>query len=349
MAIAEPQTEPQILVVEDDDMNREVMRRYLRSLGYKAVSMAVNGREAMEMLATQPFDLVLLDITMPIMNGQQVLEKMKAEDQYRNIPVVMISALDESERIAQCIEMGADDYITKPFDHTILRARVSACLERKRLRDQEENHRLELLKAYAELEHAYKQLEIANKQLELINRQDGLTGIANRSYFDATLEREWKTSARHGEVFSLIMFDIDFFKQFNDTYGHLAGDECLRKVAQTAAKLVQRPRDIVARYGGEEFAVVLPDTPQEGALVVAERLRQSIADLSIPHIKSQVDLAHPVVTISLGLVTLPADVNKSPNEAVSLADQALYKAKKQGRNRVVVAELPDPSTALMQG
>jgi diguanylate cyclase (GGDEF) domain len=282
--------DPNFLVVDDDDMNREVMRRYLRSLGYVNISMAENGKQALEKLAKKPFDLVLLDITMPILNGHQVLEIMKREAQYRHIPVVMISALDESERIASCIEAGADDYITKPFDHIILRARVCACLERKRLRDQEEYNRQRLETAFKQLEEAYQELERVKNQLEMMNRRDGLTGIANRSYFEETLDREWKVSARNGEVFSVVMFDIDFFKQYNDTYGHLAGDECLRQVAQTAAQNVLRPRDFVARFGGEEFAVILPDTPLEGARKIAERLRQAILNLKIPHANSRVAL-----------------------------------------------------------
>jgi two-component system chemotaxis family response regulator WspR len=327
---------PRLLVVDDDHMNREVMRRYLRSLGYTQIVMAENGKQAMDLLAEQDFDIVLLDVTMPIMNGQQVLAEMKSSPQYKHIPVVMISALDESERIAACIEVGADDYITKPFDHTILRARVSACLDRKRLRDREEENRRELELAYRRLEEAYKDLEIAKNKLELMSRQDGLTGIANRSYFDITLEREWKICARNQEIFSLIMFDIDCFKQFNDTYGHLAGDECLRKVAQTAAQLVQRPRDIVARYGGEEFAVILPDTPCDGALIVAERLRQSVVALAIPHCKSSV-VDPPVVTISLGVASQLADHQQSPSALVAIADKALYSAKREGRNRVKVS------------
>jgi diguanylate cyclase (GGDEF)-like protein len=335
----EQKHDPHFLVVDDDDMNREVMRRYLRSLGYGNISLAENGKQALEMIDQQSFDLVLLDVTMPLVNGHQVLARMKEDHRHRNIPVVMISALDEAERIASCIEVGADDYITKPFDHTILRARVTACLDRKRLRDQEETHRIELLKAYADLEEAYRNLEVANNKLELMNRQDGLTGIANRSFFDATLDREWKVSARNNELFSLVMFDIDFFKQYNDTYGHLSGDECLRQVAQTAAKIVQRPRDIVARYGGEEFGVILPDTHAEGALVVAERLRQNISGLAIPHATSQVGLVPPVVTISLGVVTMVAEVGKSPSEAVAIADKALYAAKRGGRNCVRVGQV----------
>lgn len=326
---------PRLLVVDDDHMNREVMRRYLRSLGYTHITMAENGKEAMDLLAEYSFDIVLLDVTMPVMNGQQVLALMKGTPEYKNIPVVMISALDESERIAACIEVGADDYITKPFDHTILRARVSACLDRKRLRDREEQNRIELELAYRRLEDAYKDLEIAKNKLELMNRQDGLTGIANRSYFDITLEREWKACARSREIFSLIMFDIDCFKQFNDTYGHLAGDECLRQVAQTSAKIVQRPRDIVARYGGEEFAVILPDTPSTGAVTVAERLRESIVALAIPHRRSSV-VNPPVVTISVGVTSLVAEVDRPPSELVSIADKALYEAKRQGRNCVKV-------------
>jgi diguanylate cyclase (GGDEF)-like protein len=275
---------------------------------------------------------------MPVLNGHQVLEIMKRQEQYRHIPVVMVSALDENERIASCIEVGAEDYITKPVDHTILRARVNACLERKRLRDQEEYNRQRLETAYKQLEEAYQELEMVKNQLELMNRRDGLTGIANRSYFEETLAREWRISARQGEMFSVVMFDIDFFKQYNDTYGHLAGDECLRRVAQTAAQNVHRPRDMVARFGGEEFAVVLPDTPVEGAINIAERLRQAILALRIPHANSQVALPEPIVTISLGVASVLAQPTASPSQVVAQADKALYLAKSQGRNCVKVVD-----------
>jgi diguanylate cyclase (GGDEF)-like protein len=330
--------DPNFLIVDDDAINREVMRRYLRSLGYTNITMAENGKQALDILAQQSFDLVLLDISMPVLNGHQVLEIMKRQEQYRHIPVVMVSALDENERIASCIEVGAEDYITKPVDHTILRARVNACLERKRLRDQEEYNRQRLETAYKQLEEAYQELEMVKNQLELMNRRDGLTGIANRSYFEETLAREWRISARQGEMFSVVMFDIDFFKQYNDTYGHLAGDECLRRVAQTAAQNVHRPRDMVARFGGEEFAVVLPDTSVEGAINIAERLRQAILALRIPHANSQVALPEPIVTISLGVASVLAQPTASPSQVVAQADKALYLAKSQGRNCVKVVD-----------
>jgi len=330
--------EPNFLVVDDDDMNREVIRRYLRSLGFTNISMAENGKQALEKLAEQSFDIVLLDITMPMLNGHQVLEFMKQEAQYRNIPVVMISALDESERIASCLEVGAEEYITKPVDPITFRARVCACLERKRLRDKEEYNRQQLEAAFKQLEEAYQELEKVKNQLEMMSRRDGLTGIANRSFFEETLDREWKISARNGEVFSVVMLDIDFFKQYNDTYGHLAGDECLRQVAQTAAQNVLRPRDLVARFGGEEFAVILPDTPLEGALNIAERLRQAILNLKIPHANSQVALPEPIVTISLGVASMRASADTSPSEVLAQADKALYLAKSQGRNCVKLVD-----------
>ncbi|MEE3716359.1 diguanylate cyclase [Tumidithrix elongata RA019] len=322
-----------LLIVDDNEMNRDLLERHLKHQGYGKTRMAVDGQQAIEILNAEKIDLVLLDIMMPVINGYEVLEYLKADLHLRHIPVIMISALDEVDRIAACIELGAEDYLTKPYNRTILKARISASLEKKCLRDQETFNRLKLEEAYKELGEAYKELEEVKNKLELMTRQDGLTGIANRSYFDRTLIREWKTSVRNQEFFSLIIFDIDFFKQFNDTYGHLVGDECLRKVAMVAERTICRPRDVAARYGGEEFAVILPDTSADGAMLIAQKLCDSVEALEIPHALSKVS---KYVTISIGVTTNIAYQTSSSDQMIGNADKALYQAKREGRNRVVV-------------
>ena len=175
------------------------------------------------------------------------------------------------------------------------------------------------------------ELEAANMELARLATQDGLTGVANRRMLDETLEREWQRTRRAGTPLSLILIDIDYFKPFNDHYGHPSGDACLRKVAQTLAQTVKRPGDVVARYGGEEFAVLLPDTAPEGAMEIAERLRHTVADLNISHERSEVA---PHVTLSIGVCTRVPGNESSIEELISGADRSLYQAKKAGRNRV---------------
>ena len=182
------------------------------------------------------------------------------------------------------------------------------------------------------------ELQLANEQLILLTVQDGLTGIANRRMFDTCLNKEWRRALREQVPLSLILLDVDFFKKYNDTYGHQQGDRCLIAIAETMQKIIRRPGDLAARYGGEEFAIILPNTHEEGAKLIAERVRRGIQDLKITHSASEVS---GYVSISLGLVTLVPDHardNQGPNPFVQSADQALYHAKEQGRNRVISAD-----------
>lgn len=195
-------------------------------------------------------------------------------------------------------------------------------LERKKAEEALEQKVTELLETKQKLEEA-------NHKLEVLSSLDGLTEIPNRRSFDKVLEREWRRSIRHGFPISLCMIDIDFFKNYNDLYGHLAGDECIRQVARTLNSDLLRPADFAARYGGEEFSLILPNTDFEGAVFVAEKIRQRIRSLGIPHGSSCVDSA---VTISLGTATMVNQTEKDFNQLVDLADKALYLAKNNGRN-----------------
>ncbi|MTI81859.1 MAG: diguanylate cyclase [Firmicutes bacterium] len=186
-----------------------------------------------------------------------------------------------------------------------------------------------------ELKSTTKELQSSNEKLQRLTEVDGLTGIANRRYFNLCLEREWKRAMRHGETTSLIMCDIDFFKAYNDTYGHLNGDECLKKIAEKLLESVKRPHDLVARYGGEEFAVILPNTDKNGAAFVAEELRANVKALNIEHKNSDVS---KVVTISVGVATLVPELDSSPEILITTADKTLYQAKNEGRDRVKISE-----------
>ncbi|MDX1978404.1 MAG: diguanylate cyclase [Pseudanabaenaceae cyanobacterium bins.68] len=343
--LLENRAEFAILVVDDNDSNRELLYRHLLRHGYGKILLSEGGRQALEMISHQPVDLVMLDIQMPDLNGYEVLHYLKSYDHLAKIPVIMISAVDDIHSVVRCIELGADDYLAKPFNHVLLEARVSACLERKRLEDYNQwqkkelaeanqrfsiaNHKLEeinhqLSETNRILQQERRELEEANHKLGQIANLDGLTGIPNRRYFDQVLARELLLSWQNREHFSLIMFDIDYFKQFNDTYGHLAGDDCLRRVAKLTNQTVHRPRDQVARYGGEEFVVVLPGTGGSGAVAIAEKIRLGIQNLQIPHSGSKVS---NYVTVSLGVHTLCLTEPVSADQMISTADQALYLSK----------------------
>ena len=326
--------EANLLIVDDDPMNREILYRHLRNLGYKNITMADSGKTGLEIVASQQVDLILLDMMMPVMTGLEMLDRLKANSEWRVIPVLIISALDEKEMMLACIKKGAEDYLIKPYDRVLLRARVCACLDKKILYDSEVLNKQKLEAAYKELAVAYYELEIVKNELEGLSHQDGLTGISNRRYFDATLEREWNAAKRENKFLSLILFDIDYFKKFNDTYGHLAGDDCLCQVAIASSQVIQRPRDTLARYGGEEFAVILPDTDVVGAKVCAEKIRHKIESLNISHSSSHVNVC---VTASLGISTINPCVEVSiAQQLIKEADLALYQAKREGRNCVKV-------------
>jgi diguanylate cyclase (GGDEF)-like protein len=219
--------------------------------------------------------------------------------------------MDEEREEAKGLELGAIDYITKPLSQPILRARVRNHIDLKRQRD----------------------------QLRRLSAVDGLTGLANRRAFGEALEKEWRGAIRRNAAISLLMTDIDDFKQFNDAYGHLAGDEALRRVAKALEGAALRPADMVARYGGEEFVILLPDTGANEAALVADRLLLAVRRLAIPHEHSR---GWQYVSLSVGLASARPSREMNANELLDLADRMLYKAKTGGRNRVVTANLDTP-------
>jgi diguanylate cyclase (GGDEF)-like protein len=202
----------------------------------------------------------------------------------------------------------------------------------------------DLAQSNRETERINTELMQANAELERISHSDGLTGVANRRHFDIFLDGEWRSAARADQSLSLIMIDIDYFKAYNDHYGHQGGDDCLKSVAGALGAALGRPRDLLARYGGEEFAVVLPDTSPEGALHVAENLHGAVERLHLPHVKSD---ASKYITVSLGVATMMPDAQASiPAVLIAAADKALYQAKMQGRNRICVADGPETAAAI---
>jgi diguanylate cyclase (GGDEF)-like protein len=293
---------PLILIVDDTPANIQVLADAL--CGEYRVKVANNGPTALEIASRDGGpDLVLLDVMMPDMDGYEVIRRLKANDDTRNVPVIFITAKSDPGDETQGFDLGAVDYIVKPFHMPVVRARVRTHVDLKRKSD----------------------------LLESLARLDGLTRVPNHRSFQETLQHEWLRGRRHQWPLALIMADVDCFKQYNDNYGHAAGDECLRRIAAALTAGTRRPADFLARYGGEEFVAVLPHTELEGAWATAERMRKAVEDAAIPHAYST---AGPVITVSLGVASeIPRD-DRPPAAMVEAADRALYRAKREGRNRV---------------
>lgn len=318
-----------VLVVDDTPPNLHLLITMLTRKGYDARGEA-DGELALVSIDKDLPDLVLLDINMPNIDGFEVCRRLKASDRTREIPVIFISARDEVLDKVQAFSVGAVDYITKPFQIAEVLARVDNQITLRKLQKQLQEQN-ELLKK--EISHrilAEAMLQEANVQLERLVNLDGLTKLANRRCFDEYLEQEWQRLAREQQSLALIMCDIDFFKNYNDSYGHIVGDDCLKKVSALIQQSVRRPADLAARYGGEEFVVVLPNTDVEGAMAVAEIIRQKLRELAIPHQDSAVS---QYVTLSMGVTSLIPKLDSNPSVLLTAADYALYRAKELGRNQ----------------
>jgi len=325
-----PPTKDYILVVDDMPHNVHLLVSILARKGYDARGFHGSVTNMQQVLEKEPPALILLDINMPHMDGFQVCEKLKSCDRTCNIPVIFISARDEVLDKIRSFEVGGVDYITKPFQVAEVLARIDSQITLQKLRNQlqTQNERLK-----QEIDHRViteTLLKEANRKLEMLVNLDGLTELANRRRFDQYLEQEWQRLAREQQPLSLIMCDIDFFKNYNDTYGHVAGDDCLRKVSYLIKQSVRRPADLAARYGGEEFVMVLPNTSLEGAIAITDVIRDGLLALAIPHEDSVVSQS---VTLSMGVTCLVPMVDSPPSVLLTAADYALYQAKESGRNQ----------------
>lgn len=305
------QVKPKLLVVDDQRVNIMVLHELFRE--DCEVFMAMSGEQALQLCRTVSPDVVLLDVCMDGLDGHEVCRRLKSDPQTKNIPIIFVTGRGAEEDEVRGLELGAVDFIVKPINPVIVRARVNTHLTLKRQND--------ILRSLALL--------------------DGLTGVANRRNFDEQLERSWQQSLREQTALSVIMIDVDYFKRYNDHYGHQQGDRCLQAVAGALEEAVSRPYDLLARYGGEEFACVLPNTLLEDAALVAERMRANVQLLQLEHLNSNVGQC---VTVSLGVAAMTANHAAAPQTLVEEADRRLYQAKQAGRARVcfdnLAASLP---------
>jgi diguanylate cyclase (GGDEF)-like protein len=317
-----------ILIVDDNSTNLRVAVIYLEESGF-TVLVAQDGESALKRAKSARPHLVLLDVIMPGIDGFETCRRLKADEQTKDIPVIFLTALSNTEDKVKGFEFGAIDYVTKPIQKDELLARITTHLRIQALTQALQKQNQQLQQQALELKIAKDAAEAANQELERLVNLDSLTQIANRRRFDEHLQQEWRRLMRDGEPLSLILCDIDCFKLYNDFYGHQAGDDCLKRVAQAIAQIPERPGDLVARYGGEEIVVILPNTNAQGAVQIAEIVQLTIKQLQIPHAKSQIAQQ---LTISLGISCLIPSLDQRPETLIASADKALYMAKERGRN-----------------
>jgi len=324
-----------VLLVDDSESTLASLRTLLEAKGYKGIVSAHSGAEALDLLEradppgdAKPAEVILLDVDMPGIDGIETCRRIKAVERLHDIPILIMTGDKQVQTLESAFAAGACDFIGKPIEPVELLARLHSALLLKRELDNCKSREKELVEVK-------DRLEKLNQELQRLAVLDDLTGIANRRFFNILLDQEWGRAAREVIPLSLILIDIDSFKNYNDHFGHPRGDECLKKVAGALNEAVQRPGDQVARYGGEEFAVIVPHTALHGARAMAERLRRKVETLGLEHPCSQVN---DRVTISLGVASATPERSSSPDALIEAADQAVYEAKRAGRNRVKVYE-----------
>lgn len=301
-----------VLIIDDDQSICDYLSEIVLREGHECY-VTHNFDDAISILQTFDIDIAFIDIYLPGKDGFEICKQIRSLYADNWIPIVFISASDTDENYEKCVSVGGDDYLVKPIRPIVVKTKLMT-LER--------------------LASMKKQVDVANKKLKRLTHQDPLTKVHNRRYLQHYLMREWRSSIRDKEPLSVIMIDIDHFKNYNDYYGHIKGDACLQKVAKCIEDTVHRPRDMVARFGGEEFLVVLPDTDINGALITAKKIQKIISERLIPHPTS--DVANHL-TVSMGVSSTEFE-NDSVEKLCEHADKALYVAKNKGRNRALVLD-----------
>ncbi|MEM7554400.1 MAG: PleD family two-component system response regulator [Cyanobacteria bacterium P01_A01_bin.84] len=330
--------QPLILVADDDKTVRHLLREVMEKEGYLVVDV-VNGKECLDAYFDVKPDVILMDAIMPVMDGftcchelvqivrnnlalavanfdtDSLVSSTIISNLWKRTPILMITSLEDSESVDRAFAAGATDYVTKPIHWAVLRQKIRKLLQQAQI---------------------YKQLDAANQALQELVNLDGLTGVANRRRFDEYLNSMWTNLAMERSPLSLILCDIDFFKLYNDKYGHPAGDLCLQKVAGVLRGTAQKHPDLVARYGGEEFAVIMPNTNAPGAVHVAATMQAGIREQGISHLGSVIS---KYITLSLGVATTIPRIECSAKTLIETADKALYQAKAEGRNRIILKQV----------
>lgn len=304
-----------ILIVDDSRLIRQIVTECLKHFGHD-LAYAENGSECLKYVAEHNVDLILMDVEMPNLNGVEATKAIRELKQADWFPIIFLTTRDDDVTFTNGIMAGGDAYLLKPINPLRLQHTIVA-MERIYLMRQR-------------LKQAQQEMEKLNQELEHLSLYDQLTGLANRRHFDNTLEAQFAWARRHKSPLSLIICDVDFFKIYNDSYGHQQGDDCLAQVGRILQAQTKRPTDLACRYGGEEFTVILPETHAQGARTFAENLRLAVLDQAIPHAGSKVS---DRVSLSLGAATYIGQYQRAM-ELTKAADRALYKAKENGRNRV---------------
>lgn len=299
----------QVLVIDDNQLIRDLVATIIDEVGHTAL-LASGAQETLEILAKKQVDLILMDVEMPEINGFDLTQKIRADMGSHWIPIIFLSAQIDTQHLVDGINAGGDDYLTKPVNATVLQAKIKA------------------MARISEMQHA---LDAANRRLKQLTQLDPLTGVLNRRGMEEELKRTWKLFQREQSPLCVLLFDIDYFKQYNDNYGHQQGDECLKAFCDIIKQQLKRPTDTLARFGGEEFLVILPNTKTEGAFVIARSIVLALKKAQLSHADSPFG---EVVTTSIGIAS-SQDNPKSAPELIKLADKALYHAKSEGRNRIV--------------
>jgi two-component system, chemotaxis family, response regulator WspR len=313
-----------VLLVDDQAIVAEAVRRALSSERDIDFHYCAHPEDALHTAREVRPTVILQDLVMPGTDGLTLVKAYRAHEATRDVPIIVLSTKEEPAIKSAAFASGANDYLVKLPDSVELIARV-------KYHSRSYMSMLQRDEAYRALRRSQQELLKANLELRRLTHSDGLTGLSNRRYLDEFLGAEWRRALREHTEVSLLMIDVDYFKPYNDTYGHVAGDNVLRNVATTIRREISQPRDLVARFGGEEFAVVLPGTGSAGARLLAEKMRRDVAALALPHAGSAVS-EH--LTISIGVATLTPAEDIAETSLIEEADAALYRAKRDGRNRV---------------
>lgn len=297
----QPHRKQLVLIIDDQKTNLKILGDILRQ--DTDIMLAQSAEQGFRKAEAYQPDLILLDVLMPDISGFELIKKLKHNSQTSSIPVIFITALNDSSHEEQGLRLGACDYIYKPFHAAIVQARVRLHLQLARQR----------------------------KMLEQLAHIDPLTGIANRRKYDQVLDQYWRSALRQHSTLSIVMLDIDHFKEYNDHYGHAAGDKVLHQIAHRLKDSLKRPNDFIARYGGEEFVLLLPESDDQGSRQLIEQCLQAVEDLQLPHDYSPVS---NIVTLSAGGISCQPSQYQEPLDAIKQADAMLYQAKQSGKNRV---------------